>query len=292
MIIWLTSYPKSGNTWLRTIIGQFFDKEHNESEVFRASNEIRSYPQRSDFIDLEDVFKQETFSESIKKNVVNNTIKNWTNSQVKINLNDKINILKTHNMLCKIDLENNPYSFTDLKNTLGVIHIVRDPRNVITSLKNHFFIENNEEALDFIFRENNWIGYGQNRIPEFLSSWKNHYNSWKRFPKNYLLIKYEDLLLDSKSQIIRLRDYLCKFMNISISEEQIEKIVANTSFKNLQKQEKNNKFDENAFNISTKEKRLFFNLGPKNDWKKILDKKTSNLIVNNFKSELIELNYL
>ena len=34
MIVWLASYPKSGNTWLRTIIGQFFEKDFNEDKVF------------------------------------------------------------------------------------------------------------------------------------------------------------------------------------------------------------------------------------------------------------------
>ncbi len=37
MIVWLASYPKSGNTWLRTIIGQFFEKDFNEDKVFENS---------------------------------------------------------------------------------------------------------------------------------------------------------------------------------------------------------------------------------------------------------------
>ncbi len=34
MIIWLASYPKSGNTWLRSILGHFFEKDLNEDKVF------------------------------------------------------------------------------------------------------------------------------------------------------------------------------------------------------------------------------------------------------------------
>ena len=292
MIIWLASYPKSGNTWLRTIIGHFFEEIENESDVFKASKKIRAYPYKNDFIELDEIFKDDKFTENNKKSIIESTIKNWIPSQSKINLNDQINILKTHNMLCKINLENTDYSFSDLENTLGIIHIVRDPRNILTSLKNHFSIDDDKEALDFIFRENNWIGFRENRIPEFLSSWKSHYNSWKRFPKNNLLVKYEDLLFDTKNQIIRLKDYFSNFIDIKISEEKIMKIISNTSFENFQKQEKNNRFDENAFSEMLGKKKIFFNLGPKNDWKKILDKETSILIENSFRSELIELGYL
>ena len=59
---------------------------------------------------------------------------NWITAQKNINLDKKIKFFKTHHINCKV--ENN--SFTELENTLGVIHVVRDPRNIITSLKNHY----------------------------------------------------------------------------------------------------------------------------------------------------------
>ena len=46
-------------------------------------------------------------------------------------------------------------NFTDNKNTLGCIYIVRDPRNVITSLKNHFEL-NYEESLEFMLNKNKY----------------------------------------------------------------------------------------------------------------------------------------
>ena len=58
------------------------------------------------------------------------------------------------------------------------------------------------------------------------------------------------------------------------------------------KQKKNNKFDENAFNNVENKKKFSFNLGPKNNCKIILDKKTSNQIEEAFKTELIKLGYL
>ena len=56
--------------------------------------------------------------------------------QEKINQSSNITFLKTHNAVCKI----NGNRFTNSENTLGAIYIVRDPRNVITSLAHHYQI--------------------------------------------------------------------------------------------------------------------------------------------------------
>ena len=63
------------------------------------------------------------FTKEQKKEVIDFTIKNWSVSQDKINTNNKTNILKTHNILCKLNLDGKNYSFADLNNTIGVIHV-------------------------------------------------------------------------------------------------------------------------------------------------------------------------
>ena len=292
MIIWLASYPKSGNTWLRTILGQFFEKELNEDMVFEKSKKIRLYPSKIDYLEIDDVFKSKVYLQEQKKEILDKTIINWSLSQSKINLNNKTNFFKTHNMLCKIKINDKPYSFTNLENTIGVIHIVRDPRNIFTSLKNHFKLSDDKTALKFMFDEDLTIGLDENKIPQLLSSWKNHYNSWKRFPKNNILIKYEDLLYDTKNQILRLIEYVSNFTKISISDHNLDKIVANSSFENLKRLELKGMFDENSINKNLGESNVFFKMGIKNDWKKLLDKNSRSLIEQKFKEEMIELGYL
>ena len=208
MIIWLASYPKSGNTWLRSIIGQFFEKDLNEDKVFERAKKIRLYPSNIDYLEIDDIFKSKVYLQEQKKKILDKTIINWSLSQSKINLNNNINYFKTHNMLCKISINNKSYSFTNIENSIGVIHIVRDPRNIFTSIKNHFGLSDDEAALRFLFDEDLTIGLDENKVPQLLSSWKNHYNSWKKFPKNNFLIKYEDLLFDTKNQILRLINYV------------------------------------------------------------------------------------
>jgi hypothetical protein len=140
--------------------------------------------------------------------------------------------------------------------------------------------------------EDQTTGLVENKVPQLISSWKNHYNSWKRFPKNNFLIKYEDLLYDTKNQILRLIEYINNFTKISISEHDLNKIIDNSSFENLKRLEKEGNFDESPINKKTGEIKTFFNMGKKNDWKTILNQETRNLIENNFKKEMIELGYL
>ena len=293
MILWLSSYPKSGNTWVRTIINQIiFNDVKSKNEVFDNLSRIRRYPSKTDIVGLPQLPNHNVFTKEQKKEVIDFTIKNWSASQDKINKNNKTNILKTHNILCKLNLDGKNYSFTDLDNTIGVIHIVRDPRNIVTSVKNHFSISTEEDSVEMLLNKYNWTGLSNNEVPQLLSSWGNHYNSWKKFPKNYLLIRYEDLVLDIKKEILKLINYLSGYFEYKITDKLIEEIERNTSFENFKKLESDGKFSENSVNETTGEKRTFFNLGPNNNWEKMLKKKNIDKIETQFNNEMKELGYL
>jgi len=293
MIIWLASYPKSGNTWVRTIVNQIiFNDIKSKNEIFENLSRIRRYPSKNDIIGLPQIPNSNSLTKEQKKEVIDFTVKNWEKSQEKINQNNKTNILKTHNLLCKLNLDGKDYSFANLKNTIGVIHVVRDPRNIITSVKNHFSLSTEEESVEMLSDKYNWTGFANNEAPQLLSSWGNHYNSWKKFPKNYLLIRYEDLVLNIKKEILRIINYLSNYFEYKISETIITEIEKNTSFENFKELEKKGKFSENSINEITGEKKIFFNLGPDNDWKKILKKENSNKIEKLFANEMKELGYL
>ena len=293
MIIWLASYPKSGNTWVRTIINQIiFNDVKSKTEVFDNLSRIRRYPSKTDIVGLPQLPNHNVFTKEQKKEVIDFTIKNWSVSQDKINKNNKTNILKTHNILCKLNLDGKNYSFADLNNTIGVIHIVRDPRNIVTSVKNHFSINTEEDSVEMLCDNYNWTGFANNEIPQLLSSWSNHYNSWKKFPKNYLLIKYEDLVSDISKEIMRIAKYLSNYFEHEISEKIVDEIKKNTSFENFKELETKGKFNENSINEITGEKKTFFNLGPHNNWKKILKKESINKIETQFNNEMSELGYL
>ena len=289
MIIWLASYPKSGNTWLRAILHQIIIKKKNNHETWLSNLHklVDTYPKIEHFKNLTSVLINE--SDFLNKNEI---VKNWDKSQKKLNSDKKLRLLKTHNMLCSINIDQHNHSFTNEDNTLGVIHVVRDPRNVITSVKNHFFLQTYDEALEFLTNASRWSGIRNGEIPHFISSWEHHFESWALFPKNYILFKYEDILDNPEKQIKRLIEYLQKFIKIDCDKEMINQIINDTNFENLKNLEKKGNFLENAVNAETKDKANFFNLGPKNDYKKLLEKNIQNEIENKFENTMKKLNYL
>jgi hypothetical protein len=217
------------------------------------------------------------------------------NSSKKINSNKKIRFYKTHNTLCQIDKN----SFTDHKNTLGAIYIVRDPRNVITSIKNHFNHNSYEETKNFIFDEKRVvllarpkINRGDYSLPQIIGSWQTHYKTWKIMNKNFLLIKYENLINTPNSEFKKIANYLERLFKTKFTNEQIERAINSSSFDKLQKMEEKKGFFESAENKQTGEKNKFFYLGPKNDWTKILDKEIADEISSRFEPEMKELGYL
>ena len=290
MIIWLASYPKSGNTWVRSIVNQlaFQDIKKNE-DVFDGLIKIRRYPTTYDMPKLTKI--SDLHSDDQKKELVIYTIKNWKESQDRIYKKKELHFLKTHNSLCRLKIGLKNYQFTDTPNSIGVIHIIRDPRNVVTSIKNHFNHESIEESIDMMKDPHRWTGFKKNEVPQFLSSWNNHFNTWKKFPKNNLLIKYEDLIRNIDHEIKRIINFLSSFIKIEISQKEIDSIIQNSSFENLSKLEQKGKFKENSLKINGK-KNKFFYLGPKNDWQQILKKESASSITSTFEKEMIELGYL
>ena len=115
MIIWLASYPKSGNTWLRSMIASYFYTKSGEFN-FGLLNYIDQFPSFTHFRNYKDSFEKPE-----------STSKYWLDAQSKINADNKIKFLKTHNALCKI--ENS--IFTDQQNTLGAVYIISNYENII-----------------------------------------------------------------------------------------------------------------------------------------------------------------
>ena len=252
MILWLASYPKSGNTWVRSFIVSLLYSKEGKANL-KDISKIKQYPLRLHF---------KTLTNNIDD--LQQLYKNWIPSQKIINLDNKIKFLKTHHIMCNFG----KYSFTNYENTFGVVHIVRDPRNIITSLLSYFSKKDYNEAKKFIFDENKIIGFTHdlnrqndlrdNNIITLISSWKTHFNSWKNFKKNYLLIKYENLIQNPDLEFDKIRYYLKNKLNLSFSDEKFKNAINSNSFSNLKKLEKTKGFSENLVSNNTKKKSKFF----------------------------------
>ena len=128
----------------------------------------------------------------------------------------------------------------------------------------------------------------------FLGSWNFNYNSWKNLKdqKKYLLIKYEDLITKKKTVLLKVFKFLSSLgMKFDLDMIKLNKVIKNTEFEKMKIKEQNEIFFEAVEDKDGKRKN-FFNLGPKNDWRRLLDEKNRDKIEHNFKKEMVELEYL
>jgi len=283
MIIWLASYPKSGNTYVRAFLSAYYFSENGQFDFSQISN-IEQFPH-------EKFFKQ-------KVNSINEASKQWMPIQREINKDKKIRFFKTHSFLG--NYQNN--EFTSPETTLGAVYIVRDPRNVLTSLKNHYSFDD-DKALKMITDKSRSLmsNNGSHASLNFISSWAENYLSWfkdNRFRR--LFIKYEDLVTNKYETFRDIIIFTNTLMNKveGVNKLKLQKAIETTNFNVLKKKEISETFDgsESSFKnwrkFHSENKNLFFNLGPENDWKKILETTISSQIETIFEKEMKELGYL
>ena len=282
MIFWVASYPKSGNTWLRALLSSYYYSENGFFNQLLLNN-IGQFPEKKFF---------EKFD--YDPTLVTDTTRFWIKAQEKINEDKKLKFLKTHNFLGKI----NDNNFTNKQNSIGGVYIVRDPRNVITSLKNHYEFST-DEALDFMTSEKKYI-FDQFKKDDysdfqFLSSWEKHYKSWKN-QKNFpvKIIKYEDLSYKTFEIFKGIIEFINRTINFknSFNITKAKNAIESTSFKKMKNIENNEGFKESVLSKSSSNKIPFFHLGPKNDWKNLHDLNLQKKLNYIFYENLIELNYI
>jgi len=272
MILWLASYPKSGNTFVRALLASYLNNDNDN--VFSKMRGIRSFPKKSSFegIISDDLIKKDHML----------LFKYFLSAQRKINENNKLNFVKTHNFFGST----NGYEFTDRKNTAGAIHIVRDPRAVAVSYAYHSDISF-EKSTDLLLMENR-IGINDGGYPEARMSWKVHFNSWLdcSFPK--LLIKYEELNKDTHNTFKKILIFINQFLGnkFEINEDKIKNTIDICSFSNLSKLESEIGFKEKQKNVR------FFRKGENKEWKTVLTPELIRKIENHSLEELKKLNYI
>ena len=281
MIVWLASYPKSGNTWIRSIISALVYTENGIFE-FDQLNKIPQFPDKAYFKELTNNFSDFNILKKL-----------WIPAQEKINSDKNIKFFKTHHINCKVD----QYSFTNDTNTRAKIYIVRDPRNLINSISNHYS-KSHDEAVKFLTTPR-FIGGSQkeggikkNDLITLIGTWSEHYRFWTHHRNNLLVIKYEDLIKDTEKELIKIITFLKQYIEFDIGKMKINNILETTSFTNLKKMEKLGKFTENAFNKKENKNVNFFHLGKENKWENILKKEYQIKIEKFFEKEMRELRYI
>ena len=280
MIIWLASYPKRGNTWVRSIISTLLYSNDGNFN-FELIKKVSQFPEKKYFKEFIDDFGN-----------FNKIKESWILAQDTINLDNQIKILKTHQGKYNVGKD----SFTNDRNTLATIYIVRDPRTLVSSISNHYTLTL-DEAFNFLItpqiigNSKRWEDK-ETGMKCLLGKWNDHYRSWTRDKSNLLLIKYEDLIKNPENELEKIINFLKKYLNVETNKNKNKEILETTSFKSLKEMEQKGLFKENVLSKKDDSKVNFFHLGPANNWKDNLDEDVKNKIEKNFYQEMAELEYL
>ena len=272
MILWIASYPKSGNTWVRALVSTYLYSEEGEFN-FDLLKKIPKFIQEKYFSPLIKL-------EELKKDPLKIT-EYWNAAQSRINLANQIMFFKTHNACVAYKGK----WFADVTNTKGYIYIVRDPRSVACSKAYHSDLSM-EKSVDSLINKNE-IGYnGPHKLVEIPGSWKMNYLSWKKKKKfNGVIIKYEDLIDNAEREFKKILIFLKNIININIDEKKILKSINSCQFSKLREM-------ENVYGFKEATGNKFFRTGIKDSWKNDLSKDLRKKIEENFRDEMLELGYL
>ena len=277
MFVWLASYPKSGNTMIRALLSSYFFSKDGIFN-FELIKNIKQFPHKALFIKNGINIKNEK-----------EVIKNYLNVQESFNIKNSIQFLKTHSYL--FNIENNP--FTKLEYSLGVIYVVRDPRNVVLSVSNHNSQSDERSADDLIKGR---IINDEKNVKVYPGTWSDNFNSWKSFKSGnkYLLIKYEDMINDKDKTFYEILKFIhnLKKVEFVLDKKKFQNVIESTNFERMQKLENKYGFHESMVNKKTGKNVKFFNLGKKTDWKTSLNENIKKKIEEKFEKEMKELRYL
>lgn len=261
-IIWLASYPKSGNTWFRAFISALF----SEKEI--DINQLGTDGIFSDKLLFEQILDLD--ADEVKLEFV----ETWRRA-----------VYRYHSAKCskKIFIKiHDAYTFSEIdllpliptEPSKMAIYLVRNPLDVTLSLANHTGRTIDKTIDKLITNAEGAIGIKPtsnfNQFYQPLGTWSMHVETWKNntdFPVHF--IKYEDM----KAIPFRTFKDAVEAMELNFSDTQIRNAIDQTEFEKLKDKEIKNGFKENQNLKST-----FFNKGQVGRWKTELSAEQINKI--------------
>lgn len=250
-ILWLASYPKSGNTWMRVFLANLILDSAEPLPLQRINEVCSSEPNEVWFKPL----AKKPVSELSEKKIAALRTKAQEHAAA---VNKNIIPMKTHSLLGK----DHGYPTISVKASVGVIYIVRDPRDVVISASDHYGLTIDQGIEMMADKSSRGRGMPGNTVHELMGSWSDHVRSWTRWKHTPLLVlRYEDMLADSLGQL----GGVARKLGITQDEERIRRAVEFSSFKTLQAQEAETGFVEKSVNSQR-----FFRSGRAGGWRDVL----------------------
>lgn len=245
-ILWLASFPKSGNTWTRSFLANYFSPQGQSLDI----NHLRKFT-------TADV-RQDFFDRAAGRPFVARDFDDWLIMRQKAlaliaGSKPGAHFVKTHSRIDRIG----PYDLIPPAVTAGAIYILRNPFDVALSYSRHLGL-GVDETIERMLQPKA-INTTPTRIFEVIGRWDDHIASWMT-PQGLHrhLMRYEEMTANPSAAFTA----LLTFLRAPIDPARLARAIAETSFEAMQKHEAEHGFIERP---ATMER--FFAKGQSGAWR-------------------------
>jgi hypothetical protein len=271
-ILWLASYPKSGNTWMRAFLHNLL---HNPDKPFDI-NKMHEFTLGDSFAALYKILDpreatEYSFEETAKlRPQVHRMMTQVSPDTV---------FVKTHNMVA----ESYGYPLVTDEVTAGAIYIVRNPLDVAISYADHLGVAL-DESIRILNQPDAMTKPDAGHVYEQMGSWTQHVLSWTGQPNpGILTVRYEDLLEAPLKSFAA----VAGFLGVAPPRPRLEKAIRFSSFRVLKSQEQERGFRERPAEASA-----FFRKGEAGQWRKVLAPEQVKRIVDAHREQMTRFGYV
>lgn len=272
-IIWLASYPKSGNTWMRAFLANYLEDRDKPVSI----NDLPNHILGDGFVAQYETYSGRKVPDLSDEEIaaLRPKVHDWF-----VMSRGKDVFVKTHSMIATI-------AGTPLISpgaTAGAIYIVRNPLDVAVSFAHHFEIDQ-QRAVDSLCEPNYFLPGTDDLLVQFLGSWSRHVNSWTNAKGLVLhVVRYEDLV----QKPVKAFGQVVDFLQLPNQRERLKRAIAFSSFRELAGQEAADDFVESRPDSDSK----FFRAGRVGGWRDHLSEAQVKQLIEVHEEALRTLGYL
>ena len=272
-ILWLASYPKSGNTWLRAFLANYF------------RNPKKPIP----INDLPEFIQGDGVAAPFEK-VAGGPVADLGVGEIH-RLRAKVHMMfatsgpdtvfvKTHNAIAYLD----DIPTITPEATAGAIYVIRNPLDVVVSYAHHFGIDL-DRAVEVMGSDEYELPSHGPLVHQYLGSWSSHVRSWTTAPGlKFHLVRYEDMITRPDKTFRA----VIKFMGLPYEPARLKKAIRFSSFKELSGQEKRAGFIESV----PVDNRIFFRSGKAGRWRQTLTPEQAQQVIDDHRAVMRDYGYL
>ncbi|HXV24461.1 MAG TPA: sulfotransferase domain-containing protein [Alphaproteobacteria bacterium] len=270
-IIWLASFPKSGNTWLRAFLHNLLRNPQegydiNKLDDFTLGESAYGWYRMFDDRPLEAYTVAEVAALRPKVHRHLTTL-----------FPDSV-FAKTH---CAV-MEDHGVPTITFEVTAGAIYVVRNPLDVAVSYAHHLGASL-DDTIAYMAKPRAMTPASNNHVQELLGSWSEHVESWTTKPNRALhVVRYEDMLMKPQTAF----GGIVRFLGLKPPRERLERAIARSSFRVLQEQERRHGFKEKSAQAER-----FFREGKAGQWRKALTPEQVERVVSAHRQQMQRFGY-